>query len=141
MEDDIRILRLISFIARKQQSKLSRKIAKYNLTAGEFPIYMAICNNQGFTQDQISDYVYVDKGFTTRVIKNLEKKGYIYRQKDEKDKRINHVYPTELALSIHEELSEILTNNNANATKAFSLEEKLQFKEYLTKLDEALDEL
>lgn len=141
MDENVRILRLIAFIARKQQSKISKMMTKYNLTAGEFPIYMAICNNKGFTQEQISEYVYVDKGFTARVLKSLEDKGYIYREKDEKDKRINHVYPTKLALSFHKEVSELLSDNNKSATKDFSLEERLQFKEYLTKLDEALDEL
>ena len=82
MDENVRILRLISFIARKQQIKISKKMTKYNLTAGEFPIYMAICNNQGFySRADISEYVYVDKGFTARVIKSLEEKGYIYREK------------------------------------------------------------
>jgi hypothetical protein len=42
MDENVRILRLIAFIARKQQIKISKMMTKYNLTAGEFPIYKNI---------------------------------------------------------------------------------------------------
>jgi len=37
----------------------------------------------------------IDKAAVTRLVSNLEKKGYVVRYKDEKDRRINRLFPTE----------------------------------------------
>ncbi len=135
MAEDIKILRHLSIIMRKHRGNLLRKLAKYNLSAGEQPIFMEICGNPGISQDKIAEVVYVDKGFVTRVIKHLEANGMVYRQKDEEDKRVNRVFPTDLAMERYKLVKKELKLINDVVAKEFGPEELIALEDYLSRLE------
>ena len=120
---------------RKHQGNLTRKLAKYDLSAGEQPIFMAICASPGISQDQIAEATYVDKGFVTRVIKNLETNGMVYRQKDEEDKRVNRVFPTDRAMERYKSVKKELKHINDVVAKEFGPEELITLENYLSRLE------
>ncbi|MDR3598947.1 MAG: MarR family transcriptional regulator [Desulfosporosinus sp.] len=52
-------------------------------------------DDEGVSQKYLSDKLYLDEALTTRVIRNLEKKGYVTREKRLDDKRSYNVKLTE----------------------------------------------
>lgn len=94
---DRSIARMITLLARKSQSYLGFALSKYNLTAAEQPFFMALQKYEGVTQEELTALVCVDKAATARVVKSLERKGFLIRIQDQQDKRQNLVYPTDKA--------------------------------------------
>lgn len=87
--------RIISVLYRRNQVYLSDALAKYNITPSEYPFLVAVLNNDGSTQDELSLIVSVDKSAAARAIKALEDKGFVYREQDKLNRRQNRVYITE----------------------------------------------
>lgn len=90
------IARMITLLARKSQIYIGSALSKYNITASEQPFFMALQKHEGITQEELTAIVCVDKAVTTRVVKSLEKKGYLRRVKDIQDRRRNLIYPTDI---------------------------------------------
>lgn len=128
--------RMITLLARKSQWYFARALKKYNLTAAEQPFFMTLQNYEGLTQEELTAFVCVDKAVTTRVVKSLEKKGYLVRKQDEKDRRQNRIYPTPLAKEMGELVKKELLHCNAQLTQGISLEHQEMVYEALMKMEE-----
>ena len=71
------------------------------LEVGWMPVLMQAYRAPGVTQDGISAAVGLDKGTVARVLKQLEEAGFVTREPDGADRRVNHVYPTQRALDVY----------------------------------------
>ena len=128
--------RVLSRLARRCQIAVGNALQQYNLTAAEEPFLMAILNNDGFTQEELTVYVGVDKAATARAVRSLEEKGYLTRVQDPRDKRQNRVYPTEKAREIGPLVREELARINQSLTQSLSLEEDDLVYALLLRIDE-----
>lgn len=74
----------------------------------------AICTHPGYSQDQLSRLLCLNKSTVTRRLTYLEENGFVTRMPSDVDKRVMLVYPTEKA---HELLPQItkLTNEWSDA--------------------------
>lgn len=106
------IARKITLLGRKSQTYLGVILAKYNLTAAEYPFFIAIRQQEGITQEELTTLVGVDKAMTTRVVSSLEKKGFLKRMQDEQDRRKNLIYLTEKSRRLHPMVKEELQTFN-----------------------------
>lgn len=77
-----------------------------NLQKGQFIFLTRICENSGINLKQLSIILRVDKTTTTKVTQKLIKVGYVYKEQDNKDKRIYRLYPTDKALDIYNTIIE-----------------------------------
>lgn len=59
-----------------------------------------ICEKPGMTQEEISERIYVHKSNVARQLSVLEERGYVRRETDAEDRRIQRVYPTEKAYEV-----------------------------------------
>ena len=73
-----------------------------NLSASEYMCLRWIRKREGLSQEELRELLVIDKAAVTRLVSNLEKKGYVVRCKDEKDKRINRIFPTEKTKEVKE---------------------------------------
>lgn len=77
----------ISILYRQFQIYINRELKEYDINSSEY-IYLAnIAQNEGENQKSLSDRLKIDKSFTTRVMRNLEQKGYLTRTQNPQDKR------------------------------------------------------
>lgn len=98
--------RVLSLINRKSRETLVKKFIPFDLTPSEAPFILTLRHGDGLYQDELSEWVGVDKALTTRALRSLEAKGYIARVKDELDSRKRRVYLTEKAKNIADDLYE-----------------------------------
>lgn len=55
---------------------------------------------------KLSTHLYIGKSATARAIKSLETKGYVIKNKDENDKRINRIFLTDKAKNLQEDIKQ-----------------------------------
>jgi DNA-binding MarR family transcriptional regulator len=116
--------RLVSILHRNSQIYFNHVLKDFNITSSEYSFLLYLFHNDGIIQDDLSNYLCIDKAATARAIKSLEEKGYVTRNKDTLDKRCNRVYLTEMAKSYSQDIinrvlhwSEILSENMDKETK------------------------
>ncbi len=87
----------------------------------------------GLSQEQIARKLCVDKSSVTRALASLEKIGYVTRVRDEADKRITLVYPTEKAIESRAEIKNAYKEWNSYIKEGFTAEEEAEFIRLLEK--------
>lgn len=63
-----------------------------NLSKEQWIVLKYLNHQDGLTQNDLAFITHRDKTSMTRLINNMEKKGYIRREICEQDRRINHIY-------------------------------------------------
>lgn len=94
------VARWISLLHRHGHEYVGRQLKQYNINKGQYIFLNALYKKDGIRQEELSDYLKIDKGTTAKAIKKLEDDEYIIRVVDKKDKRAYNVYLTEKALKI-----------------------------------------
>ena len=90
--------------------------------------------NPGITQEQISERLGMDRGTTARSVAALEEQGFIIRETDKRDRRINHIYATEKAEQLREQLYDVSDKLHSVYMADFTDEEKRQLSALLLKM-------
>lgn len=85
----------IAAIYRTMQSIINFKLADTDIKSGQQDFLLIISLNEGISQTELSNILFVGKPTTAKAVNNLINSGYITRERDEKDKRIYRLYLTE----------------------------------------------
>jgi len=110
------ILREVGTLARSIQSISDVKFKEIKLQRGQFIFLTRVCENPGFNQIDLSNLLKVDKSTTTKVVQKLIDEGYITKERDNADKRMWRLYPTNKA---HSTYSIIMDEENRNIGVCF----------------------
>lgn len=89
--------RWVSILYRYRQSYINRKLESYNIGSGQYIILMCLYKNDGARQEELAEYLKIDKGSIAKSVKKLEDEGYIERLVDPEDKRAYKLYLTQKA--------------------------------------------
>ncbi len=92
--EDPSIGKWISILHRQAQIYFNREFKPLGLNGSEYIYIVNLSEQEGVNQKSLSDSLHIDNGLTTRILKNLEQKGFIYREKDETDRRAVKVFLT-----------------------------------------------
>ncbi len=128
--------RLISIIYRFGHSHISRKLENQNIGRGQHSILLTLFRNGGISQQEISDYLQLDKSSIAKWIKKLEDGGYIERSVDLIDKRINKVSLTQKGLDIIPMVKKAIENWEDIVLSDLSDNEKQVLEQVLIKMAE-----
>jgi DNA-binding MarR family transcriptional regulator len=94
----------ISVLHNERQKHVSGIMAKYGLGVSGYGFLLALQNQEGLTQQKISDNLFTDYGLASRTFGRLEKKGYIIRKRTKQDARSYEIYLPDKAKAIIPEL-------------------------------------
>lgn len=101
--------RWISLLHRYGHIYVGRQLKQYNINKGQYIFLNALYKKDGIKQEQLSDYLKIDKGTTAKAIKKLEEDEYVIREVDIKDKRAYNVYLTEKGLKMKPMIRKAMT--------------------------------
>lgn len=93
-----------------------------------------ICAQPGISQDKLARIICINKSNVARQVAVLEEDGFITRRPSEADKRVMELYPTEKALALLPQISDILKCWESCITKDLTEDEKEQLSFLLAKL-------
>lgn len=90
---------------------IHKDIKSYGLNVTEFAVLEVLYNRGEHTIQRIKECILIASSSTTYVVTNLEKKGYIQRRQDTKDKRVSYASLTDKGRAFMDEIFP----NHANA--------------------------
>ncbi|MDU4934508.1 MAG: MarR family transcriptional regulator [Peptostreptococcaceae bacterium] len=123
-ENNKYIAKYISQIHRKSRVFMNREVSKYDIKSGQLMFLLDLYMQDGKSQEEISKKLEIDKGATTRTLKNLEEQGLITRVKDNHDKRTNRIYLTEKSKDVKEDVFNLIDQLRNEVSKSLTDEEE-----------------
>jgi len=105
--------------------------AGYDLTPEQWAVLLRLREQEGLNQSQLGEKTSKDRHNITRILKQLDKRGYIEKRHDEKDKRAFHVYLAPAGRSILKKLKPIVLKHRNRMCKGFRKDDLLKIRDYL----------
>lgn len=123
------LVKIFNEVLRTEEASLRTKEFK-NLSMREMHVIEAVCDAAASERNTASEVAFSQKitaGTLTTTISNLEKKGFVIRSQDQRDKRMVRIIPTEKGKTAneihqsfhHEMVSSIMSVLNENELKVF----------------------
>ncbi|MBN8583298.1 MAG: MarR family transcriptional regulator [Anaerolineae bacterium] len=98
--------------------ELSTRQTTGDLTPSQFAVLETLYHIGSMTQGEVSSKVLKSTSNLTTVIDNLERDGYVRRERDEKDRRVIHVHLTEAGTR---KIEAVLPNHVATLVEIFKV--------------------
>lgn len=127
--------RWISVLYRNNRWYMEQQMAVFDLGGGQHVFLFFLYSNNGASQDEISRALQLDKATAARAIQKLEDRGFVTRQVSEKDKRVNHVFLTQKAYDIEQQLRGFSEEWKAILVEDMSTEEVECLEKLINKLN------
>ncbi len=121
----------VSFLSRLIRCRFNEVVNEEGLYSGQQDIIFALIENEGITSSKLAQITGVSNATMSVSIKRMEKAGFIAKKSDENDARIVHLYPTEKAMSVPDNITKKMNELEAVITKNMDKETALQFAHYL----------
>ncbi len=132
--------KLNAAVYRNMQSILNIKLQDTEIRSGQYDFFFVISNNPGMTQKEVTERMFVEKSTTAKAVKDLEKKGFIRKEKDRHDGRRELLYLTEKGEALKDKVRLIFAEIQEMAERGFAPEEYAQLHALLSTLLDKLIE-
>jgi len=116
-----------------------RFFSKFRMSQARFFALVSINNFPGISLTTLSDQLLCTKGNTTRILKGLEKDGFLVRELDNTDRRVFQLKLTELGQKILGQLLIAYQLFNQERFKSISIKEKEELMQLIQKLNRFLE--
>jgi DNA-binding MarR family transcriptional regulator len=93
-------MKMLNNISRSQAIYRHEKISADDLHSSHYAFVLAICRNEGRSQEELAKELCLNKSTVARALNSLEEKGYITRTPLPQDKRQFSVYPTKKMIDV-----------------------------------------
>lgn len=137
-DTNLKLIKNLSLFRKKYYIYLNERFKNIDLTISEFNYFKELINEDGILQDKIIKNLSIDKAAASRVAQTLEKKNFIKRVRNEKDKRNFNIFLTEDGKKFIPLLKSILNDWNALVVKKCgekNLEELIKILEIINYKD------
>ena len=121
----------VNFLSRLIRCRFNEVIAEQGLYSGQQDIIFALIENEGITSSKLAQKTGVSNATMSVSIKRMEKAGFVLKKTDNDDARIIHLYPTEKAKAVPDNVRKNMDKLEAVITKGMDKESALQFARYL----------
>ena len=123
--------RLVSAIHRYGHCFFDHLFSDIEIGHGPRNFLAALYLREGISQDELSEYLMMDKTTTARAVKKLEDAGYVTRSREEMDRRYYHLYLTDKGRALAPRIWETRKQWTEILSEGFSEEEEKLFYSYL----------
>lgn len=123
-----------SIIYRHGRIMHDRSMKQFGLTGQQMGYLRYINENPGVSQEDLVKLLQIDKGAVSKSIKDMVEKGYVYREKNPRDKRTYCLFPTEKACLIARRGKVCSARFEEKITEGLTDEEKETFEVLLGKV-------
>ncbi|MFL0574397.1 MarR family winged helix-turn-helix transcriptional regulator [Priestia megaterium] len=136
IEDEIR--ELLDKISGQMRRNYNQLLQDVNLHAGQDNLLCKLWANDGLTQVQLCEHLKCEPPTVTNMVKALEQKGIVYRQRDEKDGRISRVYLTPEGRDLEGPVNERWRKQQDKLLAGIVPEERLFLRRLMKQMEENL---
>ncbi len=104
------IVRYISRLERQRKRYLDKNLYDHKLYGSMFMVILFLNRNPGAIQDDLCEFLGIDKSGIARKCRRLEDLGYIRREQSKEDRRQNMLYLTDKGNELLPIIRELLSN-------------------------------
>lgn len=126
-------------MASRQAMQKLLKQSGAGITFEMLQIMSCLWSEQGISQQTLAVRTAKDKACLTNLMLNLERKGYVCRHEDPKDRRNKLVYLTEKGEEFHQWIAPVLTAYYKRLEQILGTEKLKQTDELLKELQHAIE--
>jgi DNA-binding MarR family transcriptional regulator len=101
---------------------------------GEIVVLSVIGLNPGMSQNELAATLVLKKSAITKLVKDLEARGYVQRAKSASDRRFNALELTATGKKRYAQISDLIARQNATFLEPFSQAERNELFGYLNRL-------
>jgi DNA-binding MarR family transcriptional regulator len=88
-----------------------------DLTPEQWSLMLRLSGHEGMNQSQLGETAYKDRHNTTRILNQLEKRGYIERRPDRDDRRAYNLFLTGAGRAVRKALAPVAVKHYERALK------------------------
>ncbi|MGB7402534.1 MAG: MarR family transcriptional regulator [Arcobacter sp.] len=114
---------VINRTALAMKTGFNKQIKEFEISPEQWSLIFRIVENNGLTQKELANSTYKDQANITRSLDRLEKKGFLNRLANSKDRRIINIFSTPKAKELVEKIVPISKQYNQLLSKGLSQEE------------------
>jgi len=111
---------LVGTAARLVQRRLSSRLSAFGLTPPQWGVLITLFEVDGLSPTDLAARTAIDGPTMTGVLDRLEQAGFVYRQRDPRDRRMLGVYLTESGRALHDALPRVIWEANEEALDGLS---------------------
>ena len=121
-------------IYRKKNEKINEALEIFGISSSLSILLVNISRTPGLTQNQLKDFLNLDKTTISKSLKSLEEKQLIEKFIDTTDKRSFRIFPSTKGKKMSQDIKVILEENWKNELSTLSSEELKTFDNILDKI-------
>ena len=114
--------------------EIKNELSKANLTVPQLDIITCLDRSKGLPLSELAERLLVTGGNVTGIIDRLERDGYVYRQRDTKDRRIVKALLTDKGYDLYKSLFPRYKEVMRRINRVLTPEERQQLQRLLKKL-------
>ncbi|MFQ7233956.1 MAG: MarR family winged helix-turn-helix transcriptional regulator [Enterococcus hulanensis] len=105
-------VKMVNRISRLSALYREKEFKKLGLGEMHHAYILSVCAEPGISQEELACRIFINKSNVARQLAQLEQKGFVIRQSDQKDARRLRIFPTDKSLALETEIRSILANWN-----------------------------
>lgn len=108
----------------------------YDITPDQFVVLLKLWENDGLTQNELSQRTCKNKSNLTRILDGMEKRNLIYRKVSKEDRRSFNIHLTQSGWAMEEELVPIAVYIEERVFAGIAFAQKEQLKDIFKKMSD-----
>lgn len=126
----------MEYILLNYNNFLNDHLKEHNITVREFLYLFNIFYNNKISQKELANLMYVSEANVTKIVKKLEEKGYVLREKDNENKCRNHLSLTKEGVQKVINLVKLTIEWETRISNMYNANEINELKDMLYKISE-----
>ena len=129
---------LLGQVCRLHYSRARTLLEELGLFRGQPPLLFALWEEEGLTHSELAEHLHVQPATITKMIKRMERAGFIERRQDAGDQRVSRVYLTAAGRNIRDAVEGVLRQLEEQTFAGFSSEERALLDRFLLRIRDNL---
>jgi DNA-binding MarR family transcriptional regulator len=125
---------LLAQVCRLHHSRARTLLEEFGLFRGQPPLLFALWEKEGLTHSELAEHLHVQPATITKMIKRMERAGFVERNQDAEDQRVSRVYLTDAGRNIRDAVEGVLRKLEEQTFAGFSSEERALLNQFLLRI-------
>jgi MarR family transcriptional regulator, transcriptional regulator for hemolysin len=131
----------ITDVARLMRTVFERRVRAVGLTRAQWLVIARVHRRPGLSQSEVADLLEIEKASAGRLIDRMEAKGWLRRQADASDRRVNRLHLTPAANRLHAAIWPLAETTVDDALGDLTVKERRALTDFMTRVKAKLQAL
>jgi DNA-binding MarR family transcriptional regulator len=129
---------LLAQICRLHHTRAHTHLEALGLYCGQPPVLRALWEQEGLTHSELAARLHVQPATVTKMLKRMEKTGFVERRPDLEDQRVSRVYLTDAGRAVQAQVKQVWRALENETFEGFTLEERVLLRRFFLQVRENL---